>query len=731
MLDITVLKSPKSVLQSPTPDVVAQLAEAVGACPKQFTAGTVLATPDEPITTVYAIRTGQVEVLNQAGVRLQQLDAGAFVGALEVWTGRTWGLTVRVTCAGAGVAIAADAFRQLVRINPALRQAAGEAVTVLMRQVQLAEALTRCLGTLDQALLDLVASGAQWRQLNAGDCLFPQGAWGDSLFLVLGGRLQRVYGGADGVERVVGHVTAGESVGHFLAAAPHAVTVRAVRESTVIELPFALCQQLWQQFPQAMLPFLRHATQQQQAILAALDVKPTPPTTIAIIPATGDIDLVQFTHLLAEAMQPYGGVLTLTRASVDAQYGQKRVADIAQHHPLHPLLVDWLNEQERTHRHVLYIGDATWSEWTRRCLRQADRILLVADAQHDPAPTLIEQAIYAHTPAARIDLVLLHPPGLQQIQGTAAWLAPRPIHTHYHVRQQDKTDVGALARRLTGNAVALVLSGGGARGYAHLGVLRGMEELDIPCDLVGATSMGTLVAMVPALGWNYADAMARSAIFANPKKLFDYTLPLVSVFASDKLTAALRALVGEQRIEDLWRPFFAISTDLTASQTVVHERGLLWRAIRASLAIPGVFSPLIDEQGHILVDGGIMNNFPADVMRERVESGKIIGVNLGHVGGRNKQYALGPSVSGWRLLRSRLNPLEETIEAPSLAGILMRTTMVNNEQVTRKTQQACDLLLEPDVHRFGLLQFADYAAIAEAGYTATKELLRQFKKAHL
>lgn len=726
-MDSTILRSPNSTPPIAPADLLSQLRDALGTRLLQLAPGTVLGRADEPVTTVYVVHSGAVEVGTTRGLLLQTLTSGAWIGALEVWTGRSWGLTITATTACTVSALAATTFRDLMRINPTLRQAAGVAVTQLLRQTQLAEVLTRCLGELDHELFQRVAAGAQWRYLAEGECLLRQGEPGAALFLVVSGRLRQHYRSADGVEHPAGQVGAGETVGHFLDVAPHAMSVYAVRESTVVELSAALCHQLWQEQPHALLPFLQHGARQQQTILRALTAQPTPPTTLALIPATAEVNLAELVNQLAAAMRPYGAVLTLTRGAVDAHFGQKRVADVAAHHPLHLLLVDWLNQQEAAHRYILYVGDSTWSEWTRRCLAQADRILVVVNTAADPTPTLVEEAIYASPRQAALDLVLLHNASVEQPRDTQAWLEQRPVAQHYHLRRNDAAQIASVARRLTGNAIGLVLSGGGARGFAHLGLLRALEELRLPWDWVGGTSMGALVGIAFALGLRSDQALAQAAAFGNPQALFDYTLPLVSLFASDKVTGMLRAVAGEQRIEDLWRPYFAVATDLSAAQMVVQERGLLWRAVRASLSLPGIFAPVIDEQGHILVDGGLMNNFPVDVMRDRLGTGTIIAVNVGNVLAGDQPYRYEAGLSGWQVLRSRLDPWTEKIAAPSLAGILLRSLMVNNQRWVQHTQQLCDVLIEPAVQPFGLLQFTEYAAIADLGYAAAQPALAAWR----
>ena len=172
-----------------------------------------------------------------------------------------------------------------------------------------------------------------------------------------------------------------------------------------------------------------------------------------------------------------------------------------------------------------------------------------------------------------------------------------------------------LARCLTGHALGLVLGGGGARGFAHIGVYRALVEASLHVDLVGGTSMGAIVTGVIGLGVDWRQMADIAASISSPLKLFDPTLPLVSLFSSGKVTQLTHMVYGDALIEDLWRPIYCVSSNLTRSTETVYRRGPLWKAVRASMAIPGIFAPVLHE-GDVQVDGAVMNNLPIDVMRE-------------------------------------------------------------------------------------------------------------------
>ena len=163
-------------------------------------------------------------------------------------------------------------------------------------------------------------------------------------------------------------------------------------------------------------------------------------------------------------------------------------------------LKNWLQDQEHDYRFVIFRCSAANTDWSRYALRQSDMVLLVGDTAHDPAPREWELEML-ETPGstiARQMLVLLQPPSDKPIRGTARWLADRHIDFHIHVREDRPDDLSRVKRIIAGTALGLVLAGGAARGFAHLGVYRAMRELGLPIDWVGGTSIGAIMAAAVA-----------------------------------------------------------------------------------------------------------------------------------------------------------------------------------------------------------------------------------------
>ena len=249
----------------------------------------------------------------------------------------------------------------------------------------------------------------------------------------------------------------------------------------------------------------------------------------------------------------------------------------------------WLDGLEETHRFVVYLAEAEASEWSARCIRQADRVFLLAASHQDPRTCTVEQLLRPEVAAPR-ELVLLHGTNSRSM-ATSRWLAQRHLTAHHHVRLHNQADVARLARRVVGRAVGLVLGGGGARAFAHIGALRALVEAGVPIDMIGGASAGAIIAAQFAQGWSVAELYARNRRLAHlGRSLIDYTVPLVSLIQARKFMLMLHELFGQTCIEDLWLPYWCLSSNLTRAEKIVHRTGQLAPALRATCALPGGFT---------------------------------------------------------------------------------------------------------------------------------------------
>jgi NTE family protein/lysophospholipid hydrolase len=351
----------------------------------------------------------------------------------------------------------------------------------------------------------------------------------------------------------------------------------------------------------------------------------------------------------------------------------------------------------------------------------------VAEAGPPLSLTRLEQAIAEEKLEAQKELVLLYPDRNGKPSNTAGWLAPRGLDAHHHLRLGHDPDCQRLARRLTDRAVGLVLSGGGARGAVHGGVYKAMKELGIDGDIIGGVSMGALLGAMFAMEYDLDTMLELGRQHLTTKALMDYTFPAVALCKTKKVSQLMHKLFGEVAIEDLFIPYFCVSANLSKSQPVIHKTGPLSLALRASMAFPGIFAP-VSYDGDILVDGAVMNNLPIDVMREQRGVGPIIAVTASPKDEKDHKWDLPLSISGWGVLRRRINPFAKPVSVPSIAATIMRTLDVNSTYLLQQTRGLADVIISPDTREYHNLDWAAYPHLVELGYQAAKKELAEWKR---
>lgn len=668
----------------------------------------------------------------QPPVRIGTRRTGQTAGDFAVLNGGAHLVSASATEPTRVASLPRFAFELLTGVAPGILAHVYDTAAAQSRRVTLARAFIDLFGTLETDTLEGLLDASVVSHYHGGETLFREGDVPDGLHVVVSGRLL-VETGSDTERRHIAEVQAPETVGELalLAGTLRSATVHAARESTVARLPRAAFDSLIAPKAELLMALSKLVVRRHIARPGAVDSH-RPDSNFVVIPLDGRLPLRRFLHQLRRALRETSDPLILDARSFDTLYGKRGASTTTFDDPFSGAVAEWLDDKEVRSDAVIYVGEATLSAWTLRILNRADRVLLLAsgDAGQDPARRSIERELAAlfdaRAHAPRIDLVLLHAPATIRPENTRRWLAPRRLDAFHHVRLDDRLHFERLARRLSGKARAIVFSGGGARGYAHLGVQRLIEEEKMPIDFIGGSSMGGLLGASFALDHDVATVERMSARFANKRALFDYTLPLTSLMSSGKLTRFCKEVYGDVRIEDLWTPFFCVSSNLADGRERVHDTGLLWEVVRTTISLPGVFSPVPTANGDLLIDGAVLNTFPVDVMHDRLGgTGSIIGVNVSEVPEKFDYYDFGTSLSGWRVLLSRINPFEPSIRNPRIAETLLRSTDIKGIGRLNETRAMIDMLIEPPVRDIALLDFKRYAEISELGY---EEARRVFAK---
>jgi predicted acylesterase/phospholipase RssA/CRP-like cAMP-binding protein len=551
----------------------------------------------------------------------------------------------------------------------------------------------------------------------AGHVLFRRGDPADAAYLVVTGRMRVLGTDEDGAPEPIAEVGAGELIGELalLEDAVRGATVVATRDSDLAQLPRTAFEQLAERLPRTMLTVTRLIVARTRDPLDVFRRARSGNLVVGLLPLSSDVPLDELATQLASRIARSRSVEHLDRRRAEARFADvfHPDADASDVTELRSRL-DAIEDQTDV---VLLQGDATASAWTRRCVRQVDHLVLVADATGAAEVTELERRLVTarELPHQRVSLVLLHPPTTDRPRGTSAWLAHRDVDQHHHVRVGDPDDLDRLARALTGRAVTLVLGGGGAKGFAHLGVARAMRELEIPIDAVAGASIGAPLAAMLAIGVPVDELVPYAARIFH--RLLDYTVPVAGMIAGRRIVRAIAEGVDDREVEDTWLPFLCVSTNLTRSRLVVHRRGDLSLALRATLSIPGVMPP-VPFEGDLLVDGGVLNNLPVDIVRRADPTGTIVASDVAPPLGPRAKTDYGGYVSGSGVLARRLTPGMTAPPVPPLMATLMRSMIVSAASARDRGVVAglADLHLPLELRGVGLLDFETAEATAARGY---------------
>lgn len=544
-----------------------------------------------------------------------------------------------------------------------------------MRPVR--QSLEECgdLAAVDAPTIAALAACAVQFSLPAGTLLFESGAPCEGVYLLNSGRLAVSLPGAGGL---VAEIERGELVGEsgWLLNEPRAASVVALRDSELILIPNAGMDAATRQSTALSLALARLATRrlrrsnrQDRSLKRA--------RVFVVVPNNEEIDLAELASGLVTELGRDGSAELVW----DVRASRQSLA--------------WFNRIEELNDYVVYVADPAESGWTRQCCRQADVILLAARARAATRPWSPAVSAAAVGRGARIELALLHD-GDFAAGAAGRWLAASPTTSHHHL--VDSADLGRLARLLTRRGVGLVLSGGGARGFAHLGVIRALREAHVPIDFVGGASIGAIIAAGVAMGWSDEEMRSRYRRgFVDSNPVNDYTFPLVALTRGRKVSQLLRREYGDVLIEDLRRPFFCVSCNLTNGRAFEHRRGPLALALRASVAIPGVMPPVVCGND-VLVDGAAVNNLPIDVM-QRHAPGLVIGSDVG----AERHHA----------------PAQHL----NIVRILMQAGMVNSGASAATHRSLADVLLRPPLDNVDLLDWQAFDRAIDAGYVHARQLI--------
>ncbi|XP_074990317.1 patatin-like phospholipase domain-containing protein 6 isoform X7 [Calonectris borealis] len=701
-------------------------------------AGTVIARQGDQDVSLHFVLWGCLHVYQRMidkaeDVCLFLTQPGEMVGQLAVLTGEPLIFTIKANRDCTFLKISKSDFYEIMREQPSVVLSVAHTVAARMspfvRQMDFA---------IDWMAVEAGRALYRWVPMNGcppqldedhfGVAEVPlvvsprQGDKSDCTYIALNGRLRSVIQKGSGKKELIGEYGRGDLIGvvEALTRQPRATTVHAVRDTELAKLPEGTLNNIKRRYPQVVTRLIHLLSQKilgnlqqlrgpfaSSGLGMASSSEPTNPTsnlsTVAVLPVCDDVPTAAFTLELKHALNAIGPTLLLTSDIIRARLGSSALDSIQEYR-----LSGWLAQQEDIHRIVLYQTDCTLTPWTVRCIRQADCILIVGLGDQEPALGELEQMLENTAVRALKQLVLLHREDGPSPSRTVEWLNMRSwCSGHLHIKcprrvfsrrsptklremyekvfekSADRhSDFSRLARILTGNTIALVLGGGGARGCSHIGVIKAMEESGIPIDMVGGTSIGAFIGALYAEERSAVRTKQRAREWAKCmnsvfETVLDLTYPITSMFSGSAFNASINKVFQDKQIEDLWLPYFNVTTDITASAMRVHT------------------------------DADIARNMGAKT---------VIAIDVGSQD-ETDLCNYGDSLSGWWLLWKRLNPWAEKVKVPDMAEIQSRLAYVScvRQLEVVKSSSYCEYI-RPPIDRFKTMDFGKFDEIYDVGY---------------
>ena len=685
---------------------------------------------------LYFVASGRLEVVQPPGGRnggggveaagdaqgTAAIIAGDVIGEMRTLTGSRESAAVRGVAASRLVRLEKGRLDRYLSTHPQVAENLRNVFLPMFYRNEIVQVLRVLFGDLSEDTLADIERSLTWRHVARGEALFRRGESSDGLFVVVSGRLEELRGGDAREERAVGELVRGEIAGEMgiFADEIQTTSVVAVRDSILLRFSRDNFRELTARYPDLNEWLVRYLSKRLRGV-----IHDTPAehlcTNILLVPAGDGGSLEDIARHLSESLSRHAPCLLLSSARTDTLLGAPGISLAEEGSPEDLRLRAWLNGQETRCRFMVYVADPGLTNWTRRCIRQADEVMFCGVAGGVPHLTETEAEVVREEKTRhagfRKTLVLVHPPGTLRPRGTMRWLRERRVDRHLHVRSDRRDDFDRIVRYVLRREVGLVLSGGGSRGFAHAGVIRAMREAGLPVDVVAGVSMGSII----GAGCAFSEDLDETVVPLKQhigRMLTDYTLPFVALARGRRFDRGVMALFGDTNIEDLWLPYFCVSSNLTRASMVVHRSGLLWRAVRASSSLPGVIPPVIDN-GDMLYDGCLLNNLPVDLMREEIGTGLLVAVDVVPPVDLDVHATDLENPSGWRLAWSRISPFAKAIQFPDIVSIINRAGVLGS---IRQRQQLIDgelvdLYLRPPLGDFKILDFSVADEAFEIGYT--------------
>lgn len=567
----------------------------------------------------------------------------------------------------------------------------------------------------------------QKMELSSNEILYYQGDPSDSIAVLLSGKLESILTTANGENKIIGEILPGESVGEMgaLSGEPRTSTIKAVKDSILFNLPNEIFIELCHAYPPILFAAIHPIVSHSQKMLELVSDEKFK-RHIAIFPANEEVSLDIFAKVLNQQVSGLVSLVLISEYNNNELTLQKikEIIDDAK-----------IKNVKRLKQKFIYLLKSEHSVLSDFCSDKIEMIYIVGNKTSSVSiNNWVLEKIQQFRANSKIkpELILLHDDFTLLPRNTAPWLKLTDFALHHHIRMTRISDYNRLIRFIRNKAIGLVLSGGGTRGWGHAGAIKALSEVGIPIDAIGGTSVGSIVAASYALTESPEETLAQfEAVIEASRDSVTWrslTWPAISIYNAKSLTTIIEKLFDFQ-IEDLWLPYFCISTNLASNTEGIHQSGTLWERIRASIALPGIIPPMLLKH-ELHIDGSLLNNLPSDIMRKIVgHKGNVIAVELVNNINDPHKYDFPPILTFWPTLLAKLGKTPN-YKFPRFLDTFLKSLLVVSSVKAQQNSLNANLYISLDLSQFPMLHsnIKLEKRIVDIGYQTTINQIKHMQQ---
>lgn len=563
----------------------------------------------------------------------------------------------------------------------------------------------------------------EWVYVKGGDKIIRQGEPSDCIYFLLHGRLSAVFEDEDGSSRKLGDIVQGQSVGEIgiFTKEPRTASVIAIRDAVLLKMSDEALHKAAALFPDMMFNVMNTVIKRATSQYTPKTLSPV--RNIVFVARTNSQRFATFVEGVQKEIARHAQVHVVSQQEILSMCNITK-ADLESTDPLiNGKIQQAIDDLEINNEYVLFTANEDEPAWVNKAIRQADIYYFIKDFDDDFELSPIEKIIFDEKFYFRLKekhLVLLHEDGSKRPQNTRFFLEKRDVDLHHHVRMDRSSDIHRIARFIRGCTIGIACAGGGAKGMAHVGIIKTFLENGVPIDYFCGTSAGALAAAAAAMDMGneeFVNCLYELAVESPTRRKNMNIIPIISIMKGEDLDRCMHKYFGHVNIEDLWINFSCMASNMTKRKPVIIDRGPLDQAVRASIALPGVFPPVV-RGNDLWVDGALINNLPINILQNNNIAIKIA-VTL-HKNKDNKlNYNKVPD--SWQYIINTVKG--KKIKTPKITSLMMESMLLASYSQYKDALKLADLHLHPPVDKVGLLQWHRYLELVRIGSEYADEVL--------